>query len=95
MRAFVCEIDHHGLRRLLPEDLLPTEELARLARIPSRRPATVAWALLDEPAAEALREDVRAGRHREACGSLLNRAVGLVSLATIAPGTTPCRLPPG
>ena len=61
MRAFVCEVDHYGLRRLLPEDLLPTEKLGRLARIPSRRPATVAWALLDESAAEALREDLRAG----------------------------------
>jgi hypothetical protein len=69
-------------------------ELARLARIPSRRPATVAWALLDEAAAEALREDVRAGRHREACGSLLNHALELVSLGTVAPDMTPCRLPP-
>jgi hypothetical protein len=90
MRAFVCEIDHHGLRWLLPEDLLPTEELAR---IPSHRPATVAWALLDESAAEALLEDVRAGRHREACGSLINHALDLVSLGTVAPDMPPCRLP--
>jgi hypothetical protein len=94
MRAFVCEVDYHGLRRLLPEDLLPAEELARLARLPSRRPITVAWALLDEAAVEALYEDVRSGRHREACGVLLNRAVELVSLRAVAPGTTPCRLPP-
>jgi hypothetical protein len=94
MRAFVCEVDHRGLRRLVPEDLLPTEELTRLARIPSRRPATVAWALLDESAAEALREDVRAGRHREACGSLLNQALELVSLGTVAPGMNAFRLPP-
>ncbi len=52
------------------------------------------WALLDESAAQALREDVRAGRYRKACGSLLNQALGLVSLGTVAPDITPCRLPP-
>ena len=84
MRAFICEVDHHGLQRFLPERLLPADELARLARGPS----SVVWALLDEAAAEALREDIRAGRHREACGLLLNRAFELVPLGVAAPEST-------
>lgn len=78
----------------LREDLPPTEEWVRPARIPSRRPTTAAWALLDESAAEALREDTRAGRRREARGALLNRAAGPVSLGTVAPGSTSRQLPP-
>ncbi len=93
MRAFVCQVDHYGLRRFLPEDLLPAEELDRLARFASRRPTTLAWALLDEDAAEDVHKQLRAGRCREACGALLNRAARLVSLHAVAPGIAPCRLP--
>ena len=85
MRAFVCEVDHHGLRRLLPEDLLPAEELRRLARGSAPRPTAVVWALLDEPDAEALRAEVDAGRHHDACGLLLNRAVELLPLGAVVP----------
>jgi hypothetical protein len=97
MRAFVCEVDHHGLRRLLPEDLLPAEELRRLARDSSRRPAAVVRALLDETDAEDLRAEVAAGRYGDACGTLLNRAVELLPLASVMPAparsaaTTPSR----
>ncbi len=85
MKAIVGEVDSYGLRRLLPADtdpdtLLPPDPAARLAR-----PTTLVWALLDEDAAEDLRADVRAGRHREACGLLLNRAVELITLAAAAP----------
>jgi hypothetical protein len=84
MKAIVGELDSFGLRRLLPVDadpglLLGTDTAARPAR-----PTTLVWALLDEDAAEDLRADVRAGRHREACGLLLNRAVELISLAAVA-----------
>jgi hypothetical protein len=89
MRAFVCELDHHGLRRLLPEDLLPAEELRRLARNPAPRPAAVVWVLLEDRDAEDLRAEIAAGRHREAGNLLLNRAVELLSLAAAARGTIP------
>jgi hypothetical protein len=85
MRAYVCEVDHHGLRRLQPEDLLTAEERRCLARVPSRRSSAIFWALLDEPVAEDLRAEVGAGHHREACGLLLNRAVELISFADAEP----------
>ena len=76
MRAYVCELDLYGLRRVLPEDLLPTEELFRL----SRRPTAAFWALLGERDAEELRTELGAGRHRDALGLLLDRAVELLPL---------------
>src|SRR4051794_12464110 len=84
MRAFVCELDHHGLRRLLPEDLLPAEELSRLARAPRPPLTAVVWALLHEPDAEDLRAEVGSGRHHDACDLLLNRAVELIPLGADA-----------
>jgi hypothetical protein len=87
MRAFVCEVDTCGLRRLRPDDLLPPEELRRLARDSARRPAAVVWALLEEPDAEDLRAEVGAGRHHDACGTLLNRAVELIPLVAALPET--------
>ncbi len=87
MRAFLCEVDHAGLRRLLPEDDVPADvwphdERARLAG-----PTTRVWALLANDDAEDLRADLDAGRHAEACGLLLNRAVELLSLGAAACGT--------
>ena len=81
MRAFVCEVDHHGLRRLVPEDLVPGDELARYARTQFAWPTTVARALLDDGDAEDLRAELLAGRRHAACGLLLNRAVELVGLS--------------
>jgi hypothetical protein len=81
MRAFVCEVDHHGLRRLLPEHLLSAEELAGLARAPCRRSSAVVWALLEETDAEVVRTEVGAGHHDDACDLLLNRAVEILPLA--------------
>jgi hypothetical protein len=87
MKAFVCEFDPSGLRRLLPESLLSAEELRRLARAPARRgrPAAVVWALLNDEDAEDLRAEVEAGRPRDACGLLLNRAVELLPIAAAVP----------
>src|SRR5262249_56142555 len=92
MRAFVCEVDHHGLRRLLPEDLLPPEELLRLARGPAPRQTAVVWALLHDPDSEALRAEVDSGRHHDACGLLLNRAVELLPVGAAVPETACARL---
>ena len=86
MKAFVCEVDQSGLRRLVPEDLVPVDELGQLVRSPRGQPTTLVWALLADGDAEDLREDVRAGRHRAACGLLLNRAVELLSLGAAAGG---------
>jgi hypothetical protein len=86
MRAFVCEVDGHGLQRLVPEDLLPGDEPVRYARARFPRPAeTAAWAPLADGDADDLRADVHAGRHREACSLLLNRAVEPVSLGAVLP----------
>ena len=85
MRAFICEIDHHGLRRLWPEDLLPATEMGGLARGPSPKPAAVVRVLLEEPDAEDLRTEVAAGRHHDACGLLLNRAIELMTISVAVP----------
>lgn len=87
MKAFVCELDQHGLRRLTPEHLLSAEELGRLVRRAAPRPTAVVWALLEEPDAEDLRAEFGAGHHRDACGTLLNRAVELLPIGAVAAGT--------
>ena len=84
MRAFVAEVDHAGLRRFIPEDLIPPDELGLLARRPAR-PTMLVWALLDDADAEDLRADLDAGRHGEACGLLLNRATELLPIAAAVP----------
>ncbi len=86
MRAFVCEVDHHGLRRLLPEHLLTAEEMAGLARAPSRPSSAIVWALLEEPDAEALLVEMGAGRRRDACDLLEALAVELLPIAAALPG---------
>src|SRR5262249_12881677 len=80
------DLDHHGPRRLLPEDLLPAEEVDRLARGPYPGSSAVVWALLEETDAEALRAEIAAGRRHDACGLLLNRAVELLTVAVGLPG---------
>jgi hypothetical protein len=56
-------------------------ELAGLACASRRREPAVVWALLDEPDAEAVRAEVSAGHHRDACVLLISRAVELIPLA--------------
>jgi hypothetical protein len=89
MRAFVAQVDHTGLWRLTPEDLIPGDELRRMALRRSPRPDSIVWALLEDGDAEALRADLDAGRYGAACGLLLNRAVELISLGAAAPGPAP------
>lgn len=88
MRAFVGVVDSAGLRRLIPEDQIPGDALRRLARGLSLPTRTVVWALLAEGDADDLRAALGAGRHAEACGLLLNRAVELVGLGSVAPLTS-------
>jgi len=84
MRGFICEIDQRGLYGFLPEDVLPAEDVASLGR--GQRPGTsVLWALLEESDAAAVRDEVWAGRPREACSHLLNRAIELLPLAAAVP----------
>ena len=87
-RAFLCEVDETGLRRLLSEDVLAGDEMRCYARGRFARPTTVAWALLDDGDAESIRSEVAAGRHDAACGLLLNRAIELLCLAAALPETT-------
>ena len=89
MRAFICEVDHHGLRRLVPEDLVPGDDLTRYASAPSPRPTTVARALLADGDAEDVRAEILAGRHDAACGLLLNRAIELVGLGAAVNAAPP------
>ena len=88
MRAFICEVDEHGLRRLVAEDLVAGDNLARYALTRFPRPTTVAWVLLNDGDAEDLRAEILAGHHHAACGLLLNRAVELIGLgtSTVPPG---------
>ena len=85
MQAFVAVADHCGLRRLVSEDAVPADVLGRYARSQFPRPTTVVWALLHPGNAEAIRAEVGAGRHHDACGLLLNWAVELLSLAAASP----------
>ena len=85
MKAFVCEVDQSGLRRLVPEDLVLGDELGRLARQRASRPTTLVWALLHNHDAEAVQSRVAAGGYADARGLLLNRAVELISLGAAIP----------
>jgi hypothetical protein len=48
-------------------------------------PTTVAWVLLEDGDAEAIRAEIAAGRTGAARGLLLNRAVELISLGAAIP----------
>jgi hypothetical protein len=49
------------------------------------RSSTLVWALVADEDAEAIRADLSAGRHRDSCNLLLNRAVELLSLLSVLP----------
>jgi hypothetical protein len=83
MRAYVGEIDQGGLRRFVPEELVRDEPRGHSAPTHSARPTTLVWTLLDDEDAEAVRAAVHAGRHHDACGLLLNRAVELIPLGAV------------
>jgi hypothetical protein len=88
MRAFICEVDETGLRRLLSEDVLAGDSARWYTRQQFARPTTVAWTLLDDGDAESIRSEVAAGHHSAACGLLLNWAVELLPITAAMPKTT-------
>jgi hypothetical protein len=89
MRAFICEVDETGLRRLLSEDVFAGDGRRCSTRDRFARPTTVVWILLDESHVESIRSKVAAGHHGAACGLLLNRAIELLPNAPAMPETTP------
>jgi len=88
MRAFICEVDETGLRRLISEDVLAGDGVYCYTRHRFARPTTVAWTLLDDGDAESIRSEVAAGHHKAACGLLLNWAVELLPITAAMPETT-------
>jgi hypothetical protein len=94
MRAFVCEGDHRGLRQFGPEHLLPSDELAGLARVPFQRSSTIVSILLEEHDAEALRTEIGAGRRCDANNLLLNRAFEILPMAVAIPNPNVIREAP-
>src|SRR3954466_13605939 len=90
MRAYAGTVDQVGLRWFLPEDVIPMELLRHFVVAGLSRSTTAVWALVADEDAEAIREDLSAGRHGDACNLLLNRAVELLSLLPYFP-TSPAR----
>jgi hypothetical protein len=94
MRAYAGTVDQRGLRWFLPEEVIP-RDLLRHAVVDGLTWSTTAiWALVADEDAEAIRAELSAGRHRDACNLLLNRAVELLSLISVLPdlsGTATCR----
>jgi hypothetical protein len=83
MKAFVCEVDQHGLSRFLPEEYLTEPVPVDEEWMRADRPRTLARALLADPDAEAIRAELDAGRPGEAVALLLNRAAELLALGPI------------
>jgi hypothetical protein len=80
MRAYVGHVEYAGLRSFVAEDVLPGDVLRDLVREWASATASVVLAILDEDAAEEIRQALRANRPDAACGVLLNRAVELMPL---------------
>jgi hypothetical protein len=85
MRAYAGTVDHRGLRWFLPEEVIPRDLLRHAVRAGLMGATTAVWALVADEDAEAIRADLSAGRHRDACNLLLNRAVELLSLLSVLP----------
>jgi hypothetical protein len=86
MRAFLCEVDHAGLRRLLSEEAVRGDaaQLRLWARTATSWAAV--WALLDD---NAIRAEVSADSPGDACGLLLNRAIEPLPVAAALSGSAP------
>ena len=85
MRAYAGAVDQRGLHWFLPEEVLPRDLLRHSVVAGLTRSTTAIWALVADEDAEAIRADLSAGRHRDACNLLLNRAVELLTLLSGAP----------
>ena len=74
MRAYVGQIDQHGLRRFLLEDAVPGDLMQQLVREWSSAWTTVICAVVAENDAESIRRELAADRHDAACNLPQNRA---------------------
>ena len=83
MRAYSGIVDQRGLRWFLPEEVIPRDLLRHSVVTGMSRSTTAVWAIVADEDAEAIRADLSAGRHGDACNLLLNRAVELLSLLSV------------
>jgi hypothetical protein len=87
MKAYVAQVaEESELRQFVHEDALPADLLAQLVREWSLPAMATVWAVLDDDGAEAVREELAAGRQREACSVLLDRAVEVRSIVSQVSG---------
>jgi hypothetical protein len=86
MRAYVAQVAESELRHFMSEDALPDDVLADLIREWSVPERAALWAVLDDEGAEAVRGELAAGRRRDACGVLLDRAVEIRPIVPDTPG---------
>jgi hypothetical protein len=87
MKAYVAQVDEESkLRQFMPEDALPEDVMSQLIREWSLPAMTTVWAVLDDDAADEIRDELAAGRNREACGVLLDRAVEVRPIVADVPG---------
>ena len=75
-----------GLRRLLPEDFIQGTCYVARPTTSYQCPTAPFWTMLADDDADDLRADIGAGRHAEACGLLLNRALELITPGAAALG---------
>jgi hypothetical protein len=85
MKAYVGTVDQIGLHWFLAEDVIPKDLLRHYPQEWTTRSTTVVWALMADEDAEAIRVDLSALQHRDACNLLLNRAVELLPLTSGSP----------
>src|SRR4051812_16445662 len=91
MKAYVAQVADSELRQFMPEDALPNDVLSDLLREWSLPEMAAVWAVLDDEDAEVVRGELAAGRQREACGILLDRAVEVRPILPDRPGFSPSR----
>jgi hypothetical protein len=89
MRAYVAQVAESELRQIVREDVLPENVMSQLIREWSLPAMTTVCAVLGEEDAEAVREELAAGRHRDAYGLLLDRAVEVRPIVPEPPPSSP------
>jgi hypothetical protein len=89
MRAYVAQLAESELRQFLPEDALPEDVMSQLIREWSLPAMTTVWAVLGDEEAEAVRDQIRAGRGRDACGVVLDRIVEVRPIVPEVLGSSP------
>jgi hypothetical protein len=87
MRAYVAQVADSELRQFVAEDAVPEGLLSQLIREWSSSATAAVWAVLGDDDAEAVREELAAGRRGDACGILLDRAVEVRPIVPDLPGS--------